>query len=1243
MTQAGETYLRDVIDMPSSVHAGDFKVELTGGFTETEARVAEYVVTDQLRAAFGTALSIVRAAVRDQRSHAAYLHGSFGSGKSHFLTVLHAILNNDPAAREKRGLQPVIAEHDEWLAGKRFLMVPYHLIGASDIDSAILGGYVAAVRAKHPDRPTPPVYRADAMLDDARTQRAFLADDARFAEWLGAGATAPSDPEDLEPLEGAGGHAFSPAELDRAFAAPPGDPTRDALVSALLDGPMSSYARGARGDAEAFIPLENGLSVITRHARDLGYDGLVLFLDELILWLQAHMSDQSFVNEQVGKLVKLIESGAADRALPVVSFISRQRDLSQLVGEDVAGSDVKNLEAQVQYLSQRFDVVPLEDRNLPAIVSERVLKPKPGAAAQIDAAFAQVESSKQAEKETMLDPEGATGASWDDFRAVYPLTPALLNVLVELSGALQRERTGLKLLQEMLHRRRDDMLLGELIPLGDLWDVLSGGTSEAFTDRLAEESETAARFYRKARGYLETKRSGADDAAFRADDRVVKTLLLAALTPNVPALRRLTGPRLAALNHGSIRSRTVAPGKVVTQRLQEMRAEFGELRSDDAENSTFWLVLSDLDVEPLLEAVGEQDSLGARRVWCKGALWDQLGIADGGEFVSEHEIAWRGTPGTAEFLFGNVRDSHELPDAQFAPAVPGRIRFVLDYPFDKPDYSPAFDSARVNQLRREGTDEPTLVWLPHHFSAQKSAQLGRLLKIGYLLERDRLDDYASTYSADNRLKLRHQLQAQRDNLESQLSAALAQLYGIERPDEATVGARVGEDGHVLSLRSGHAPPRPLAGAGFRANMLAFADDMFAALYPHHPDFDPNETRKPITTRELRTVLGWITQAMDDPARRVVVDRKDLPLVRRVVHPLELGQVSDGPLNVSTEWRRRIEAAAAAHGVTGDYPVEDIRGWITGELGYGGLDKPVANLVISAYALLADRAWLLHGSPLPEPPELERIGPGHALRAQELPSAEEFAAARHRAAAVFGLHVPELLVARTVARLAAQVRDKVTEREPAVDAVRRRLGEHAADLGVEPSAARLTTAREAAQVLAKLGEAGGDTALVRALAGAEPAASDEVLGKAIASAPAVEQALRELDWSLLESVRGFTDRDGGTGERARALLDELGETAATEEFTTALAPALASARSRALELVTEAARQAPAQQQAAEARSEPEPQPPLAAASSPATTRVPASRVEQVLDTFLSEILGYAEAHPAAEIEVTWRVVGEDSS
>ncbi len=65
----------------------------------------------------------------------------------------------------------------------------------------------------------------------------------------------------------------------------------------------------------------------------------------------------------------------------------------------------------------------------------------------------------------------------------------LLNVLVDLSGALQRERTGLKLVQELLRRRRDDLKLGELIPLGDLWDVIAHRSGAAFPPPAADGLE----------------------------------------------------------------------------------------------------------------------------------------------------------------------------------------------------------------------------------------------------------------------------------------------------------------------------------------------------------------------------------------------------------------------------------------------------------------------------------------------------------------------------------------------------------------------------------------------------------------------------------------------------------------------------------------------------------------------------------------------------------------------------------
>ncbi|MFF8816291.1 PglY protein [Streptomyces pactum] len=1288
-----ELFLRDVIDIKEDVHAGDFKVELSQGFTETDARVAEYVVTDQLQKAFRKALGIVGKSMRTGDPHAAYLHGSFGAGKSHFLTVLHAVLNNHPAARAKPRLQEVIAEHDDWLRQKKFLMVPYHLVGSTDLDSALLGGYVAAVHKKHPDMPTPAVYRADSALADARRQRRFLADDRKFIEWLGAGAAAVApggaviaveegddlDASGLEEVAGApAAGGWTPADLDRAFDAPAGDPYREALVSALLSGPMASYATGARGDKDAFLPLENGLAVISRHAKSLGYDGIVLFLDELILWLQAHMGEQDFVRDQVQRLVKLIESGDSDRPVPIVSFISRQRDLSQLIGTDVAGADVQNLEQQVEYLAGRIDVVDLEDSNLIEIIKHRVLAPKPGREADRDSAFEVVESSKDEVRQVLLDAHGRTEATWEDFRALYPLSPAFLNVLVELSGALQRERTGLKLVQETLRRRRDDLRLGELIPLGDLWDVILDGTGEAFTARLRREAETAKRFHDRVRAYLLQKYGSEDDTRFKGDERLIKTLLLAALAPNVPALARLTGERLAALNHGSIKVRLGSAGSVAVKRLRELQGEFGELRSEGESDPVFHLHLSDLDIEPILDQVSSEDNLGKRRQWVKDQLWTALGIQDTQPFICEREIVWRGTKRTAEFVFGNVCDPH-LPDEQFQPQTDGNIRFVFDYPFDDKHF-PSDDVRRVEGLKQAGRYAPTIVWLPDFFSEQKSNQLGRLLKINYLLERDRLDDHTATKSADERVQIRHQLKAQSENLTSQLTAVLQQLYGISKPDPGSVGAEVPDSQHVWSLEPAYGNPKPQAGLSFEQNLYALSDGMFAALYPKHPDFDPGLTRKPVTTRELRTALEWIGRAMEDGERRVVVDRHQLPVVKRIVHPLGLGEVHDGPLNLLNDWRLRINQKAAEAKAGSELSVEQIRRWIT-ELGYTGLEKNIANLIIATYALLDDRTWTFQTTPVAQAPELERIGGGYGLRAVELPTPEEFTAARARAAAVFGVSTRPVLFARNVSALATKVREVATAHGQAVSGVWRSLDKHAADLGLSGAdAPRMRSTRAAADLLARLARTSDATPLVKELAAVSYDVTDQEIGAAIKQAPEVLRALDDTNWKLLRSVRGFAGRDDGVGDKAERLIALLRETADDHEQARSLVPVLSQLQDQALALVNEVAQLASVARPPVPEPTTPGPDdisltrhgtpavpsavPPRSEAGrSEATVPVPApgtaagptaphvlnaeepTRVESLLAEAITdvrdEIRSYLEAHPGVPIEITWRPLPSD--
>jgi hypothetical protein len=91
---AGTIYIKDLIKIPEHVGKGDFVLRLAEGVTDPEGTVKHYQVTPQLVKCFGQALKLVKSAIEGSTSKAAYLHGSFGSGKSHFMAILHLLLHS---------------------------------------------------------------------------------------------------------------------------------------------------------------------------------------------------------------------------------------------------------------------------------------------------------------------------------------------------------------------------------------------------------------------------------------------------------------------------------------------------------------------------------------------------------------------------------------------------------------------------------------------------------------------------------------------------------------------------------------------------------------------------------------------------------------------------------------------------------------------------------------------------------------------------------------------------------------------------------------------------------------------------------------------------------------------------------------------------------------------------------------------------------------------------------------------
>ncbi|GAA5044784.1 hypothetical protein GCM10023336_07540 [Streptomyces similanensis] len=98
--------------------------------------------------------------------------------------------------------------------GKRFLLVPYHMLGAKALEQRVLGGYVSHVKKLHPQAPTPQVCRTDALFEDIRAMRSRMGDAAVIG-----GLTSPDDGGADEEDEWGEAFGWSPGLLDTALDA----------------------------------------------------------------------------------------------------------------------------------------------------------------------------------------------------------------------------------------------------------------------------------------------------------------------------------------------------------------------------------------------------------------------------------------------------------------------------------------------------------------------------------------------------------------------------------------------------------------------------------------------------------------------------------------------------------------------------------------------------------------------------------------------------------------------------------------------------------------------------------------------------------------------------------------------------------------------------------------------------------------------------------------------------------------
>ena len=1145
------TLIRDLIDIPERVHSDDFVLRLAEGVARPDETLRTYVVTPQLKDAFDRALGLIREALASGSSKAAYLHGSFGSGKSHFMAVLHLLLQQHPAARAAEGLEGVVTRHDDWLAGKQFLLVPYHMIGKASMEAAVLGGYAARVRELHPEAPVPGVYRSEGLFEDARRLRAEIGDLTFFSRINAATSSTGESASgwgDLSPR-------WDASSFEDALAARAGAEARSRLVAALVGSFFQSYGDVALGSGEAFVPLDEGLAIISRHARDLGYDALVLFLDELILWLATHAADLRFLNTEGPKVSKLVEAQTAGRPIPIVSFVARQRDLRDLVGEQVTGAEQLGFADVLQWWEARFERITLEDRNLPEIAARRMLRPRSEAARrELDRAYSETEKVRQDVFETLLTPHADRAM----FRKVYPFSPALVETLVAVSALLQRERTALKVMLQLLVDRRGRLELGELVPVGDLFDTITEG-DEPFTEGMRHHFENARRLYRRkllpfierrygvSKAEAETRPAG-DSAArnLRAEDRLAKTLLLSALVPEVEALKNLNAARLAALNHGSIRAPIEGrEGQEVLRRCRGWAAEIGEVRiGDDPANPTIALQLTAVDTESILANADRHDNTGNRRRAIREILFRELGIEDSGKLMLHHEINWRGTQRRFELIFANVR---ELPDESLSTQADD-CKLVVDFPFDEPDHSRADDVARLDDYRGRHAVAHTLVWLPSFLSAAAQRDLGTFVKLDHVLAGERLRDFASHLSPVDQASARELLGNQRSQLRQRLIHYLEGAYGVEQPVPGSIDESYPLRDHFQSLDPAFAP-QPPARASLREALGSLLDQMCASQYPAHPAFG-----MPIKPPALRSVREQVSRAVQEPEGRVLIEKPLRSTMTQVAVPLRLGEMGETHFVLGHYWFSHFEKLAKP--VT----VKKLRAAIDEPLRMG-LPEIVENLVILTYADQANLAFRRHGGPWPA--KLEDLPDELELREEELPAQDAWDAAIDRAGKVFGITASRLRNASNTSELAVKLGEAAASQAAACSELVTRLAAISADLSIsEDHARRLRTARTTSALIQALNALRGKERIEK-LAAIEVDTSLEAMGTSFSKAKAVLDAIERTKWALFDSIRQLADE---RREHALRLLEQLADVFAADEYAVALGGKLPGLEDRAIKLL-----------------------------------------------------------------------------
>ena len=715
--------INDVIEIPESKPPLVVKV---GEIDDEERKAAcarEYVITETVAAGLRVVVkAVAQSADTGFPGQGIWVNGSFGTGKSHFLSFAGMLLRGEPAAWN-RNIPGLDAKGDDsplaQLLRRPAFVVPFNSV-AGPRDFRL--GLYQAVAKELARLGLPPVELTEfgkaLSWFEGLAQATPALWETLFQRSLVVGSR-----EEYEAKKATAAGQEELAREIRQWFGPPG--------------------------TEAFaVELVTGIQRLTAHLQAHGYGVVVFLIDEMTLFL-INAQDKT---APLVDLKNLLE--APEAKLPVWALVVRHaplEDVVRTVGKDLL-DNVKG-----RFFSKEVDIA---DVDLYQVLGQRVLRRRPGKEAALEIAVR--ESLERIPKEQLDVLHELYGHQRFDeaVRRLYPFHPAIVDTLVSVTNLLSRERTAISIMYDMLFAVKDEPL-GTLLPYSLAFEYLIEEAAES--ELLDQPTLQAARMIMrdKVRPLLEKQYLG-EPKAIERGETVARSIILGELTnKGTPLQGKMTAELVAALNAAVLNGQVMVLARKQLEEAITLLCEqlLGTFRRD-GEVLTVELTMG---LDPMEELRKLADDVSEERRQAVREILGSFFGTDSKDGRRNLDIKWRGTSrrGWVQAVETGTAGLPQPPDtAEFAIWI-GLPRFAGDR---CPPAPPA-------------NGVPGALWLPAEASDEVSQRLERLARIIYLTRSEKgktlvAEKYSGEQGRD--LKLRWDVAAQQ--LLETLKSELEPLY-----------------------------------------------------------------------------------------------------------------------------------------------------------------------------------------------------------------------------------------------------------------------------------------------------------------------------------------------------------------------------------------------------------------------------------------------------------------------------------